>query len=133
MVACRLTFVFTGNWDPKIQETRYSTKIPTAALRAIAGFDQKDVHWNPRTSCLPPEELKNRIFPWLEREIRNVQAASSADNRDRATASATLKLWQQLREVILQDAAALLVLHPERKSHMLFRDDVFRDPMFVVS
>ena len=37
-----------GNWDAKIQETRYSSKIPVKALRIMAGFGADEKHLNPR-------------------------------------------------------------------------------------
>ena len=37
-----------GNWDAKIQETRYSSKIPVKALRVMAGFGPNEKHQNPR-------------------------------------------------------------------------------------
>ena len=37
-----------GNWDAKIQETRYSSKIPVKALRVMAGFGAHERHQNPR-------------------------------------------------------------------------------------
>jgi hypothetical protein len=37
-----------GNWDAKIQEQRYSSKIPMKALRVMAGFGPMEKHQNPR-------------------------------------------------------------------------------------
>jgi len=37
-----------GNWDAKMQESRYSSKIPVKALRVMAGFNEKEKHQNPR-------------------------------------------------------------------------------------
>jgi hypothetical protein len=37
-----------GNWDPTTQEQRYSSRIPTKALRVMAGYKEKEPHLNPR-------------------------------------------------------------------------------------
>jgi hypothetical protein len=37
-----------GNWDAKIQEKTYSSKIPVAALRVAAGYGSNELHQNPR-------------------------------------------------------------------------------------
>ena len=123
----------TGNWDPKTQESRYSTKIPTAALRVIAGFEPDEIHWNPRTALEPPESLKIQVFPWIEEALESVFAAVEEDDKDRSTVIATLRFWQKLRTVILQDAAAMMALHPECRDHALWRIPVFQHPDFEVS
>ena len=45
----------------------------------------------------------------------------------------TLRLWEKLRSIILQDAAVLFLLYPARKAHPLFRLPVFCSPEFLVS
>ena len=37
-----------GNWEPSTQEQRYSSRIPTKALRVMAGFKADEPHLNPR-------------------------------------------------------------------------------------
>ena len=127
------TICSSGNWDPKTQESRYSSKIPTAALRVIAGFEADELHWNPRTSVEPPESLQKMMFPWIEEELEKVFAAVENDDKDRSTAIATLRLWQYLRKVILQDAAAMIIEFPERREHTMWRLPVFQTPEFEVS
>ena len=116
-----------------IQEARYSTKIPTQALRVIAGFDTDELHWNPRTQVEPPESLKKKIFPWIKDCLDLIYAANDKDDKDRSTAIATLRFWYDLRIIILQDAAAIAVEYPERRDHIFFTLPVFREPEFSVS
>ena len=66
----------TGNWDPKTQEARYSTKIPTQALRVMAGFDNKELYWLPRAHVDPPESLQKQIFPFLEQTLDKIFSAN---------------------------------------------------------
>lgn len=99
----------------------------------MAGFEAKELHWNPRTVCVVPDGLRKRVFPWLDDEIEKVKLAAMFDGNDRATAGSTLRLWDRLRDVLLQDAATIVLKHPDRMKHIVFRDDVFRDPMFLVS
>lgn len=37
-----------GNWEPSIQETRYSSKLPLMPLRVMAGFGKDEKHILPR-------------------------------------------------------------------------------------
>ena len=122
--------VVAGNWDPKTQEKRYSAKIPTKALRVMAGFLQDEGHWNPRTMVEPPEDLLRMIFPFIEEELAKL--VESDDNH--VTAMATLKFWQYLRKVIIQDAAVMFLDHGnDRKHHVLWRLPVFKCDAFKVS
>lgn len=120
-----------GNWDPKTQDARYSCKIPVKAIRVLAGFEEDEWHFNPRVGCEPPDALKKMIWPWIEDELEKVFAAENGD--DRITAVCTLRFWLNLRTVILQDAAAMFVLHPDRIEHPVFKLPVFRSPLFAVS
>jgi hypothetical protein len=44
-----------GNWDPSIQETSYSTKLPWRPMRKMAGFSTgNNMYYNPRTTVEPP-------------------------------------------------------------------------------
>lgn len=126
-------FVSTGNWDPKTQESRYSSKMPTPALRVIAGYEQGERYFLPRSRVEPPQSLQKMIFPFIEEEFENVHAATEDDGKERPTAMCTLRLWLKLRIIILQDAAELWVLYPARKDHPLFRLPVFCSSEFVVS
>ena len=66
------------------------------------------------------------MFEYVEAKIQN-------GNADCWTAYEFLKLMKLLVVVFLQDAAAMCVLHPERKEHPIFKMPVFRDPEWPVS
>ena len=101
----------------------------------MAGFGEDEgLHFNPRTACQPPEGLKRKIFPWIEEEIDKVFAKNEIDSNTRITAISTLRFWVNLRTIILQDAAAMIVLHPDRVvDHPFFRLQLFHDEEFKVS
>jgi hypothetical protein len=126
-------FIYTGNWDTKTQEARYSAKIPTVALRVIAGYEQTERYSLPRCRLVPPESLQSQIFPFIEEEMENVRAYEDRKKTSKPTAVTVLKLWKKLRIVILQDAAELWLKFPARKQHPLFKLPVFRCPEFHVS
>jgi hypothetical protein len=123
----------TGNWNPTTQESCYSSKMPTPALRVIAGYEQGERYYLPRCRVEPPESLQKQIFPFIESEMENVRLAIQGDGKDRPTAVCTLRLWEKLRSIILQDAAELWVRYPRRKEHPLFRLPVFCSPEFEAS
>lgn len=126
-------FSLTGNWDPKTQDQRYSAKMPVPAIRGMAGYEPDDLHWLPRGQIVPEEELQRLIFPWIEEELEKIYEVSKEDGHDRSTAVATLRLWQYLRVVIVQDAAAMFAEFPARKDHRFFRIPVFHTQEFLVS
>ena len=96
----------------------------------MAGFMQDEGHWNPRTMVEPPEDLLRMIFPFIEVELSKL--VESDDNH--VTAMATLKFWQYLRKVIIQDAAVMFLDHGnDRKHHVLWRLPVFKCDAFKVS
>ena len=128
-----LSLSFLGNWDPKTQDARYSCKLPIKAIRVLAGFDDDELHFSPRVVCEPPEELQQMIWPWIEEELELVFDAIRRDGKERRTAVCVLRFWICLRTIILQDAAAMFVLHPERCDHPVFRLPVFKSSLFSVS
>ena len=119
-----------------MQDAWYSAKIPSLALRVIAGFSQDEIYSSIRRSHIVPcEELQETVFPFIEEEMATVEVAVD-DKKERPTASTcTLCLcWLKLHSIILQDAAEIAVLHPERFSeHHLFRMEVFCTDLFKVS
>ncbi|KAG7340301.1 hypothetical protein IV203_023844 [Nitzschia inconspicua] len=48
----------------------------------------------------------------------------------RQTAGIFLQFMTKMKEVVLQDAAAMLILHPDRSVHQLFQMSVFRSDSF---
>jgi hypothetical protein len=65
-----------GNWNPSVQDSNYSTKLPMRPIRKLAGFVHANgMHYNPRTMVEVPEELaritlladgKSTHFPMLK-------------------------------------------------------------------
>jgi hypothetical protein len=123
-----------GNWNPSTQEKSYSSKLPMKAIRTMAGFTASDrMHYNPRVSVEPPLALRAMVFPWVEDSLKAVMEKTAEDGVDRYTAVCFLKLMQDLRNVVLQDAAAMVVKYPDRRRHALFRIGVFRHVEWEVS
>jgi hypothetical protein len=91
------------------------------------------MHYNPRKAVEPPDSLKRMIFPFADRCLEEVHQKSKEDGKDRYTAEHFLRLLIDHREIILQDAAAMLVLNAEQQQHALFRVPVFEQPEFHVS
>jgi hypothetical protein len=124
-----------GNWNPSMQSSCYSTKLPMQPIRKLAGFtDANGMYYNPRTMVEVDESLL-RLTPvgcWLF----DAQAAVAGANElgaGKFTAMNFLSFMMTLNRVFIQDAAAMLVLHPEKIGHPLFRLEVFRSVEFSVS
>jgi hypothetical protein len=118
-----------GNWDPSTQDKYYSKQMPMKIIKSRAGFVKADhYHFNPRTAVMPPANLQKMIFPWIE-EAKD-QLLQKDPLGQRRTALAFLSLMEQLRVVILQDAAVLMD-DQNRFSHQLFVQlDVFSSVAF---
>jgi hypothetical protein len=125
-----------GNWNPSMQDASYSTKLPMRPIRKLAGFVHANgMHYNPRTMVEVPEELA-RLTPiggWALDAFFNVEAAISEQGLPKFTAYNVLKFLVDLNKVFLQDAATIMIQHPERVCNPLFRLDVFHSSEFEVS
>lgn len=131
-----------GNWSPNVRDECYSTNLPLKAMRAAAGFTTFDGrYFNPRALVFPPKELEKKIFPFADDASEKVKTAiktrgSRMGGDYLGAAAGFLHMLLRLRTIILQDAAALKVLHPERcNGHTFFNSfgELFLDPLFVVS
>jgi len=130
-----------GNWAQQVQEKFYSTGMVFEPMRVLAGNGKDEALWYPRVAVGdPPEDLCRMIFPWIEQELERVYAyansvASIPEGRPIATAVSTLRFWKELRVIILQDAAEMLIREPDRARHPFFEDqeDVFGSTLFEVS
>ena len=128
-----------GNWNPSIQDVSYSTKLPMIPIRHAAGFHKASgMYHNPRTALIVEDSalLESTPFaPFLEAyEFIREQVAASAEGADspKWTALQFLEFMVQLNHVFLQDAAAILVLHPDRAVHPIFRLRCFHNEAFKV-
>lgn len=129
-----------GNWDPNTQQKAYSSKLPMRAIRMAAGFDAAGgMYYNPRTSV----EISNRdlllatpfgpledAFIFVEAEMHDM---SLPDSKKPLTAYRFLKFMRFINKVFLQDAAAMMILHPERANHPIFHLECFKMAAFHVS
>ena len=117
-----------GNWKNDVFEDHYSTKLSLKAMRVMAGFDKRQgYHKNPRTTYFGEEchvELKKQIFPWLDNAISNT------DKKKNKTAAAFLCFMDNLRWVILQDAAVMIA---NGRDHSIFVEnaDIFKSELFL--
>jgi hypothetical protein len=119
-----------GGWEKKIFDNHYSTGIEVSALLGAAGFkpDVRGTHRNPRVSILPPQELVDLVWPWIEMWEEKLRA--HPDGHKRVTAHRFLRAMKHLRIVLLQDAAWFFMRG--RDSHAFFHlsGTVFHDPLF---
>lgn len=114
-----------GNWDPKIQEQRYSTKVPMTIIRCRAGLTKANgLNYNPRTTLAVPDNLRHQVFPWLK-EAQDSFLADTMQSADCFTAKCFFHLMEELQTVAIQDAAAMALQNPERFRHGLFLLPVF--------
>jgi hypothetical protein len=100
-----------GNWNPSMQDSSYSTKLPMRPIQKLAGIVHANgMHYNPRTMVEVPEELA-RLTPigrWAIDAFSNVEAAISKQGLPKFTAYNVLKFLVNLNKVFLQDAATIM-------------------------
>jgi hypothetical protein len=125
-----------GNWNPSMQDSCYSTKLPMRPIRKLAGFVAANgMHYNPRTQVEVPEELA-RLAPigrWAIDAFEKVEGAISDSGLPKFTAYNVLKFMVELNKTFLQDAATMMLKYPERIVNPLFRLEVFQTDEFEVS
>jgi hypothetical protein len=129
-----------GNWDPKMQEKAYSIKLPMKTMRRMAKFvDGDGMCFCPRTDEKPDSQTLGMVFPWVTEAKKIVQKEiAEADDGGMGgrlqTALCFLEMMEYLAEVVLQDAAAMAALAPDRMRHVMFQlVPVFKSPGFLVS
>ncbi|KAG7373671.1 centromere DNA-binding like protein [Nitzschia inconspicua] len=103
-----------GNRDPKIQEKAYSSKLPMKSIRS-------------RELALEATEVSITMLGQLSSPQANYFLSPA---EARPIAAVFLDFMMMLKVVVLQDAAATMVLHPERSVHQLFQLDVFKSDCF---
>jgi hypothetical protein len=115
-----------GNWNPSIFDKCYSNKLPQGPIKKLAGFyGSNDRYYLPRSLVHPPEQLLKAtpIGTWVYDRlagIRNVHVKSKKAKHQ--TAWHSLCFFRELNKIYLQDAAAMTILHPDRKEQMMFRN-----------
>jgi hypothetical protein len=116
-----------GNWNPSIQESSYSIKLPLSPMRKLAGYTTANgMYHNARTTVMPSEALKLRtpfafaisMLPQVSQALLNDEGAKDSTGQ---TALGFLKFMNESSVIFLQDAAAMMISKPERRDHPLFR------------
>jgi hypothetical protein len=112
-----------GNWNPSMQSSCYSTKLPMQPIHQSAGFtDANGMYYNPTRTMVEVEESLLWLSPvgcWLF----DAQAAVASVNElgaGKFTAMNFLSFMMTINRVFIQDAAGMLVLHLEKIDHPLF-------------
>ena len=103
-------------------------------IRKLAGFTKANgMYHNTRTTIVPSMELQysTPIDAWAI-NARNLFLSSGVAN-DKPTAMNFLQFICEMNIVFLQDAAAMAVLHPERKSNPLYGLPCLQSKAFQVS
>lgn len=117
-----------GNWNKDTMTTFYSAQIPLSTLRVAAGFGaERGRHFNPRTSVIADDALAKQIFPFVEGCLADIEAATIGDGKERYTAYHFLNMLRNLRQVVLQDAAAMM---GNGRNHPVFTMPVFQAENF---
>ena len=127
-----------GNWDPKMQDTVYSGKMPMPAIRNIAGYViANGMYFNPRTMVNVSDELIQLTpFAFVLKALPAMEIYLNTEgSRPTYTAYNFLLTMKELAQVFVQDAAAMAVLHPNRvEGHPLFDHlHMFHSGLFIVS
>ena len=124
-----------GNWTTHVRENRYSEKIPMCPIMAKAGYAPRSrhrtgsllpSHFNCRQAVKVPEELLRASplsfgregFWFLEEHCKHM----ARDEKGRPkTALHFCELVHYLNTVLMQDLAAMWLLEPERRDHLIFK------------
>jgi len=113
-----------GQWADGVWENACSSKLPFGPIRKLAGHVSKDeFHFNTRTSVKPSQVLlmATPIGEWAYDACESVRSYTHEVGKA-STAVQALHFFMDLNEVFLQDAAALLVLQPERQTHPILHE-----------
>ena len=113
-----------GRWTDDSMSKAYLSNFPLIALRVAAGFKTTDPYSIPRTLVTPEASLLATIFPFADDILSREKAKARPDFS--TLYFAELLVW--LRTVIVQDAAALLVINP---NFPLPTHSVFSSPAFA--
>ena len=109
-----------GQWNPSVFDNSYSSKLPMGPMRKLAGFHgSQQMYFNTRTSVeVPAVLLRSSPLGW----VYDIYEAVMEDPRSSVqhTAPYVLRFFMKLNVVMLQDAAAMQILYPDRCSHPFF-------------
>ena len=127
-----------GNWAQTIRRTCYSSQLPMAPMKGMAGFEDGKFYILTRGEVKPPEDLQHMtpIGEWSYNALEQVQCV--AEHGKHKTAIKLLQFMCDLDNILLQDSAAMLLKYPDRGQHLIFKDlpvfssskwDSFKDKM----
>ena len=121
-----------GQWNQSIYEKSYSSKLPMAAIRSLAGFDAANgMHFNTRTQVMPPDDLIEMTFLG-NLSTKMLETMTSEEASEHPTAHGVLCWMKDLALIMIQDLAAMRVLCPNRDMLALEREFLFmRTPQFA--
>jgi hypothetical protein len=114
----------------------YLSHLPKKFMRRVAGFTSDEGgYFLPRAQVLPPPDLLQKIWPWVEeweerfrkRSLRKTWEEGGLDEDDVA-GQGFLTLLCHLRVVLLQDLA---VLQPDYPDLPYFQHEVFNMPGWI--
>jgi hypothetical protein len=112
-----------GQWAANVRDTSYSSKLPMGPIRKLAGYSGKHkVYFNTRTDVQPCHDLlvSTPMGEWCYERYKDVLETVGPGKS--MTAISVLRFFCELNCVFLQDCAAMLVLHPERRHHAMFTE-----------
>jgi Centromere DNA-binding protein complex CBF3 subunit, domain 2 len=109
-----------GQWNNSIVDNSYSSKLPMKAIRSLAGYNSATgMYFNTRTTVKPPMELLRLTPLGFAFDMYNEVLVADTEGIKR-TALECLRFFCDMATVLVQDSAAMQVLHPEREDHPIF-------------
>jgi hypothetical protein len=122
-----------GNWNPDVYDSRYRSPFPFKGMRVKGGYaSERGSHFQPRGQFEEDDlypKLEPQLFEFVEGALEKLDAFedNSSNRIMKVTARSFLRMLQNLRRVILQDAA--LMMHAGRQHH-IFNKPVFQSAAF---
>lgn len=111
-----------GQWAQTVRRSCYSSQLPMRPIKRMAGFEEGKFYMLTRGQVEPSPELR-RMTPmgcWCYNSLQDL--TESSEPGQHKTAIKFLSFLCYLNDVWLQDAAAMMVLHPDREAHPMFQD-----------
>ena len=104
-------------------------------IQSTASLDKGNhMNFNPRVVFPVPAVLLQQVFSWVndtQKPFKLTAAQDVNETEQYRTAQAFLSLMDELRKLIIQDAAAMLIAHPDCANHGLFQLLVFQSQIFI--
>jgi Centromere DNA-binding protein complex CBF3 subunit, domain 2/Transcriptional activator of glycolytic enzymes len=121
-----------GQWMNSVFDNSYSSKLPMAPIRKLAGYHDSKFYFNTRTTVIPDEELlrSTPMGKWCYDALNGVVSHVRAGEKQ--TALHVLHFFCEMNCIMIQDAAAMMILEPNRSNHAMFHDmTVFSSDKFM--